>query len=105
MSLLISRPLTELPVLPDRGALYYENGMGLIENNYTLKLVNKLESPVSYKLSVEGDMLLLLVSKAYRLFSCFLNLWRVSKHVFVLCSTSFSKTRECPAPPPFQVVR
>ncbi|KZY32473.1 cytochrome c oxidase accessory protein CcoG [Oleiphilus sp. HI0072] len=57
-SFLITRPLAELSVLRDRGALYYENGMGMIENNYTLKLVNKLETPVSYRLSVEGDIAL-----------------------------------------------
>ncbi|KZY82167.1 hypothetical protein A3740_24505 [Oleiphilus sp. HI0068] len=32
--------------------------MGMIENNFTLKLVNKLETPVSYRLSVEGDIAL-----------------------------------------------
>ena len=56
LTLLMSRPLAELSALRDRGALYYENGMGMIENNYTLKLVNKLENPVTYSLSVDGDI-------------------------------------------------
>jgi cytochrome c oxidase accessory protein FixG len=55
LSTLVSRPLAELSALRDRGALYYENGMGRIENNYTLKLVNKLEDPVTYRIAVEGE--------------------------------------------------
>lgn len=53
-SMMVNRPQTELSVLRDRGALYYENGLGQIENYYTLKLVNKRETKDTFRLSVKA---------------------------------------------------
>ncbi len=44
----------ELDVIRDRNALYRETGEGLIENVYTLKIVNMDEHPHTYRLSVSG---------------------------------------------------
>ncbi len=52
--LLIQRPLLELSVMRERGALYQENGMGLIENFYLLKVINKKERAEKYILYIEN---------------------------------------------------
>jgi cytochrome c oxidase accessory protein FixG len=56
--LMVDRPQAELSVIRDRGALYTMNGMGNIENYYTLKLLNKRDVEESYTISVEGINLL-----------------------------------------------
>lgn len=52
--LMIDRPLAELTAIRDRGALYYENGLGDIENYYTLKLLNKRDVAETFVISVAG---------------------------------------------------
>jgi cytochrome c oxidase accessory protein FixG len=48
-----SRSLVELDVLKDR-VLFRENEQGFIENVYTLKIMNKAQHPVTYRIDVEG---------------------------------------------------
>lgn len=55
MGLMVNRPQTELSALRDRGTLYNESGLGMIENTYLLKLINKGESGDIYKLKVSGQ--------------------------------------------------
>ncbi|KLV03233.1 4Fe-4S ferredoxin [Photobacterium aquae] len=43
-----------LDVLRDRNQLFKVNSEGLIENTYTLKILNKTQHPEHYRLSVEG---------------------------------------------------
>ncbi|MCT7654605.1 cytochrome c oxidase accessory protein CcoG [Oceanimonas sp. NS1] len=43
-----------LEVIRDRNQLYRETTEGLVENTYTLKLLNKTLEPATYQLSVEG---------------------------------------------------
>ena len=52
-SMLTRTPL-ELDVLRDRNALYRETGIGLIENVYTLKVINMDTQPHTYRLLVSG---------------------------------------------------
>lgn len=52
--LMIDRPLAELTAIRDRGALYYENGLGDIENYYTLKVLNKQDVSETFVISVTG---------------------------------------------------
>jgi len=40
--------------LRDRNALYRETADGLVENAYTLKLVNKADDPRRFRLAIEG---------------------------------------------------
>lgn len=47
---LFSRSALEFSVERERGALYFETGMGLIENNYVIKLVNKQQHPETLRL-------------------------------------------------------
>ncbi|UUD64762.1 cytochrome c oxidase accessory protein CcoG [Pseudomonas seleniipraecipitans] len=47
------RPLVELDVLKDR-VLYRENELGRIENVYTLKIMNKAQHDVVYRIDAEG---------------------------------------------------
>lgn len=54
MSLLVSRPLVELTAKRDRGALYQETGLGMVENSYTLQVVNKNEFDAKFSLAVDG---------------------------------------------------
>lgn len=56
--LMIDRPQAELSVIRDRGALYTMNGIGNIENYYTLKLLNKRDVEETYAISVQGIDLL-----------------------------------------------
>jgi polyferredoxin len=44
----------ELDVIRDRNQLYRVNNQGLIENTYTLKILNKTQSDETYTLSVKG---------------------------------------------------
>ncbi|MDZ7751639.1 MAG: cytochrome c oxidase accessory protein CcoG [Gammaproteobacteria bacterium] len=44
----------ELDIIRDRSGLYRETSQGLVENVYTLKIVNMDEEPHVYRLSVEG---------------------------------------------------
>lgn len=53
VSLGMRTPL-QLDVLRDRNALYRETGDGLIENVYTLKLINMDDRPHRYRISVSG---------------------------------------------------
>lgn len=48
-----NRPLVELDVLKDR-VLYRENELGRIENVYTLKIMNKAQHDVVYRIDAEG---------------------------------------------------
>jgi polyferredoxin len=43
-------------VLRDRNALYRSAGDGRIENNYTLKLVNKDDRAQVYRVTIESDL-------------------------------------------------
>jgi polyferredoxin len=43
-------------VLRDRNALYRSASDGRIENNYTLKLVNKDDRSQAYRITVESDL-------------------------------------------------
>lgn len=44
----------QLDIIRDRGQLYRENMDGLIENSYTLKILNKTELDLVYQISVSG---------------------------------------------------
>jgi len=44
----------EMEIVRDRSALYRENSEGLIENTYTLKILNKTISEQTYHISIEG---------------------------------------------------
>ncbi|OLU27487.1 cytochrome c oxidase accessory protein CcoG [Pseudomonas sp. PA15(2017)] len=48
-----NRPLVELDVLKDR-VLYRENEQGRIENVYTLKIMNKAQQDVIYRIDADG---------------------------------------------------
>lgn len=49
-----NRPMLELDIIRDRNSLYRETGMGLIENVYTLKLINKDMSGHHFLISIDG---------------------------------------------------
>lgn len=51
---LTSRIPLELNIERDRNALYRENNEGLIENTFTLQILNKSQEDHSYKVGVEG---------------------------------------------------
>lgn len=51
---LCSRMPVEMDVVRDRGSLFRETDEGLIENTYTLKIINKSQQTQSYKLAVTG---------------------------------------------------
>jgi len=53
-NIMVTRPQAELSVLRDRGALYNLNGIGQVENYYTLKIVNKREIEDVFTLNIEG---------------------------------------------------
>lgn len=48
------RPMLELDIIRDRNSLYRETGRGLIENVYTLKLINKDISGHNFNISIDG---------------------------------------------------
>jgi len=52
--LLAFRDQAELVVIRDRFGLYHDNGLGDVENHYTLKLINKREQADVFALWVEG---------------------------------------------------
>jgi len=49
-----NRSPLELDIIRDRNSLFRETGLGMIENVYTLKVINKDISAHEYNLSVEG---------------------------------------------------
>lgn len=51
---LLTRVPLEVDIIRDRNALYRENSDGLIENVYTLKILNKSQQDRRYQISVEG---------------------------------------------------
>jgi len=51
---LIERKPVIMDIVRDRGALYRETNEGLIENTYTLKIINKSQQEQTYVLSVQG---------------------------------------------------
>lgn len=51
---LYSRMPVEMDVVRDRGSLFRETEEGLIENTYTLKIINKSQQAQRYKLAVSG---------------------------------------------------
>lgn len=51
---LVNLSSTELEIVRDRSALYRENSEGLIENTYTLKVLNKTVNQQRYQLSFSG---------------------------------------------------
>lgn len=48
------RPLVELDVIRDRGALYRLTGQGQIENSYMLKIINKREVEDHFSIALQG---------------------------------------------------
>ena len=54
LSSLLTRVPLELDVIRDRNALYRETAEGLIENVYTLKILNMDSKPHRYRLEAEG---------------------------------------------------
>jgi len=50
---IVERPLVKLDVLKDR-VLYRENEQGLVENVYTLKLMNKAQTPQTFVIEASG---------------------------------------------------
>ncbi|MEN9429975.1 MAG: cytochrome c oxidase accessory protein CcoG [Pseudomonadota bacterium] len=52
---LATRVPLAIEAIRDRNQLYRENSEGLIENVYTLKIMNKSQQAATYHLSVEGD--------------------------------------------------
>ncbi|MGJ8679323.1 cytochrome c oxidase accessory protein CcoG [Paraglaciecola sp.] len=51
---IVSRKPLAIDVIRDRNSLYRETGNGLIENVYTLKLLNKSQHSHEYKISING---------------------------------------------------
>jgi len=49
-----NRPLLELDIIRDRNSLFRETGMGLVENVYTLKLINKDLKGHEFVIGIEG---------------------------------------------------
>ena len=54
LTMMLSRDIFELDVLRDRNALYRDTADGLVENIYTLKLINKSEQPRQMSISLRG---------------------------------------------------
>lgn len=51
---IMSRKPLEIDIIRDRNSLYRETGNGLIENVYTIKILNKSQQTERYQISVEG---------------------------------------------------
>jgi cytochrome c oxidase accessory protein FixG len=49
-----SRIPLETSILRDRNALYRTNYLGMVENTYTLKILNKTQQALHYKISAQG---------------------------------------------------
>jgi cytochrome c oxidase accessory protein FixG len=60
---LANRTPIELDILRDRNALFNETNEGWIENVYTLKLINMIDAPRTFRVSASGVPGLKLVSK------------------------------------------
>ncbi|MBL4608793.1 MAG: cytochrome c oxidase accessory protein CcoG, partial [Pseudomonadales bacterium] len=54
LTLLFSRLPVELTVTKDRGALYRNTSMGLVDNNYMLKIMNKSQQAEVYRISASA---------------------------------------------------
>jgi len=54
LTALILRPEIEVDVLHDRNPIYVKLSEGGVRNGYTVKLINKLYDPRSYRLTVQG---------------------------------------------------
>lgn len=50
----VNRVPLEVDIIRDRNALYRETNQGLIENVYTLKVLNKSQQQYTYRIKVEG---------------------------------------------------
>jgi len=61
VAILLRTPI-ELDILRDRNALFNETGQGWIENVYTLKLINMVDKPQRFRVTVSGPPSLKLVS-------------------------------------------
>lgn len=51
---LLTRIPLEASILRDRNALFRINYLGIVENTYTLKILNKTQQDLHYKISVDG---------------------------------------------------
>jgi polyferredoxin len=51
---MLQRTPIEASVLRDRNALYRVNYEGLVENPYTLTIINKTQQPLHYSISISG---------------------------------------------------
>ncbi len=51
---IVNRPMLELDILRDRNSLYRETGLGMVENVYTLKLINKDKVAHNFMIGIEG---------------------------------------------------
>jgi cytochrome c oxidase accessory protein FixG len=51
---MLTRSTLEVDIIRDRNSLYRENSLGLIENVYTLKLLNKAQEERTYTIAVKG---------------------------------------------------
>jgi polyferredoxin len=58
----VLRTPIELDILRDRNALFNETSEGWIENAYTLKLINMVDQPQRFRVTVAGPPSLKLVS-------------------------------------------
>jgi cytochrome c oxidase accessory protein FixG len=54
LTLLFTRQPVELTVTRDRGALYRNTSMGLVENTYLLKIMNKSQQAEVYRIAVNA---------------------------------------------------
>ena len=54
LAVVITRVPLKLDVIRDRDRLYYETGEGMIENSYTLKVINMDQHPHEYQLTFSG---------------------------------------------------
>ncbi len=51
---MVNKPILEMDVIRDRNSLFRETGMGMVENVYTVKIINKDTHPHEFELSAEG---------------------------------------------------
>ncbi len=54
IGVIVVRTPLELDAVRDRGRLYYETSMGMIENSYTLKILNMDQQPHEYQIGLQG---------------------------------------------------
>lgn len=86
------RPAMEFSAERERGALYYENGDGWIENAYQLKVINKSEFPRSLILELEAEKVELASSKHWEIGPGEQKIWPVA--LVSLPGTSEKTVRE-----------